>query len=99
MDTEMENLNANQFLPSTTKLNRGKKRAISEGDQMLVDEISGIEGTPQTNKPKIKRKKQTNLELRKIAVPAHRFVVYNYFLFLNLCCFLFLFTYFYFFFF
>lgn len=77
MDAEMDNLNVNQFLPSTkidNKLNKGKKRAISEGDQMLVDEINGIEGTPQTNKPKIKRKKQSNLELRKIAVPAHRFV-------------------------
>lgn len=87
MDTEevATNIDANAFLPSkvehTSRNNKaGKKRTISstasgqDDQQMQVDEATGIEGGRKSNAPKNKRKKHTNAELRKIAVPPHRFV-------------------------
>lgn len=84
MDTDNDNINVNQFVPAVAEVanpnksqSKGKKRAISEGDQIMqVDEISGIEGGSKKNVPKSKRKKHTNLELRKISVPSHRFVYF-----------------------
>lgn len=73
MDESTENINAEQFLPATNQnKNKTKKRAISEDDKMIVDDETGIEGAVKKNVPKSKRKKFTNSEFRKIAVPAHR---------------------------
>lgn len=81
MDIDTENINVNEFVPATKQNKssdvthtKGKKRAISEGEQMQVDEVSGIEGGAKKNTPKTKRKRHANLEVRKIPVPAHRFV-------------------------
>lgn len=77
MDIEDVNLSADSFLLSTSsaenKNNKGKKRTLTENDeQMQIDDISGIEGKPKTDAQKPKRKKQSSLELRKIAVPPYR---------------------------
>lgn len=79
MDTNDNDINIDaNFLPATsaakTSSAKGKKRAISEGEQMVVDDATGIEGTVR-QAPRRKRKKQNSLELRKIPVPPHRFVV------------------------
>lgn len=78
MDVDSVNINVAAFLPEgtvkKTAAKAGKKRAISEGDAMQVDETSGIEGTAKgAAAPKTKRKKQNSLELRKIPVPSHRY--------------------------
>lgn len=81
METETSaNIDVDVFLPPTGRQQgrTSKKRTISTsagagaGDQMQVDETTGIEGKRKTNAPKAKRKKQANVELRKIAVPSHR---------------------------
>lgn len=81
METETSaNIDVDVFLPPTGRQqNRiSKKRAISTSagadDQMQVDETTGIEGKRKTNAPKAKRKKQANVEIRKIAVPSHRYI-------------------------
>lgn len=77
MDTNENdvNIDAVTFLPATAQPSKAKKRAISEGERMVVDDASGIEGTVR-QAPRRKRKKQNSLELRKIPVPPHRFVVF-----------------------
>lgn len=82
METETsENIDVDAFLPPTGRHQRrlGKKRAISTSagtdDQMHVDETTGIESVRKTNAPKAKRKKQANIEIRKIAVPSHRYFI------------------------
>lgn len=81
MDTEVAaNIDADAFMPSKKgPLKAGKKRTISnaasvvdDDQQMQVDETTGIEGGRKSNAPKNKRKKHTNVEIRKIAVPSHR---------------------------
>lgn len=73
MDEPNENINADEFLPTAIQnKNKTKKRAISEDDKMIVDDDTGIEGAIKKNVPKSKRKKFSNSEFRKIAVPAHR---------------------------
>lgn len=79
METETSaNIDVDAFLPPTGRQQGrlSKKRTISTSagadDQMQVDETTGIEGTRKTNAPKAKRKKQANVEIRKIAVPSHR---------------------------
>lgn len=77
------NIDTDAFLPpqgrqqskSTGKTGKtGKKRTLSStgGDEMQVDEATGIEGTRKTNAPKAKRKKPAAVETRKVAVPSHR---------------------------
>jgi len=82
MDVDTTNINADDFLPSKSSKknqNKSKKRTISstmateDNDKMQVDEVSGIEGKPKVTGPKSKRKKQVNIEIRKIPVPAHRY--------------------------
>lgn len=67
---ETENINAEEF---TLTKSKAKKRTLSNGDQMQVDEASGIEGVINSHKPKAKRKKVSS-EIRKIGVPPHRYV-------------------------
>lgn len=81
METEISaNIDVDAFLPPTGRqqCRLSKKRTIrtSAGadDQMQVDETTGIEGKRKTNAPKAKRKKQANIEIRKIAVPSHRYI-------------------------
>lgn len=84
MDTDATtNIDADAFVPAKkSQLKAGKKRTISnttsghdnDDQQMQVDEATGIEGVRKSNAPKNKRKKHTSVELRKIAVPSHRFV-------------------------
>lgn len=96
MDTDTTaNIDADEFLPSkpskrSQQTKAGKKRTIStrtvdndNDDQMQVDESTGIEGIRKTQAPKTKRKKHTNLEIRKVPVPSHRFAQ-NRFFFLSL---------------
>lgn len=80
METENStNIDVDAFLPPTGRQQGrlSKKRTINTctagaDDQMEVDKTTGIEGIRKTNAPKAKRKKQTNIEIRKIAVPSHR---------------------------
>lgn len=81
MDVDGANINADEFLPSKSKKadqNKAKKRTISsrtnddDDNQMQVDDVSRIEGRAKTNMPKKKRKKASEVEVRKIAVPTHR---------------------------
>lgn len=85
MDTEEVNLSTENFLPSSpTSLNKkqnttntkGKKRTLTDNDEMQIDEVSGIEGKAKSATQKPKRKKQTSLELRKIPVPSHRYNIF-----------------------
>lgn len=77
MDEPIENINTEAFLPAAIQnKNKSKKRAISEDDKMIVDDDTGIEGSTKKNVPKSKRKKFSNAEFRKIAVPAHRLVTF-----------------------
>lgn len=78
---ETENINVNDFLPAKKpiKLRNTKRRAISEsGDVMEVEEHNGIQGTSKHKKPRAKRSKknaepnETKVNMRKVAVPAHR---------------------------
>lgn len=82
MDIDSANINTDEFLPSRPQKknhNKGKKRTISsttagdDGEQMQVDDVSGIEGTRKSNVPKTKRKKQLTVEMRKVPVPSHRY--------------------------
>lgn len=72
------NIDVDAFLPPAGRQQGrvGKKRSISTSagtdEQMQIDESTGIEGKRRTNAPKTKRKKQTNVEIRKVAVPSHR---------------------------
>lgn len=74
------NIDTDAFLPpqgrqqSKVSGKTGKKRTISSnaGDDMQIDEATGIEGTRKTNAPKAKRKKAAAVETRKVAVPSHR---------------------------
>lgn len=71
MTTE-ENISADNFLPPKAA-KKAKKRVHSEGDDAMdVEEIAGIEGNVLNSKPKVKRKKNS-AEVRKIAVPPHRY--------------------------
>lgn len=73
------NIDVDAFLPPTGRQQgrTSKKRTISTAaepdDQMQIDESTGIEGKRKTNAPKTKRKKQPNVEIRKVAVPSHRY--------------------------
>lgn len=77
------NIDTDAFLPPAGRqqVKTGKKRTISTTsagameEQMQVDETTGIEGARKTNAPKAKRKKHTAVEIRKIPVPSHRFVL------------------------
>lgn len=74
MASESVNISTNDFLPTKSSKKAGQKRTISfgDGDQMQVDEATGIEGTRKTNAPKSKKKKTSNVDIRKIPVPTHR---------------------------
>lgn len=76
MASETTNISTDDFLPAKSSKKAGQKRTISVGndDQMQIDEVTGIEGVRKTNAPKSKKKK-TNVEIRKIPVPSHRFVI------------------------
>lgn len=73
------NIDTDAFLPPSGRQQpkAGKKRTVSTAgngeEQMQIDETTGIEGARKTNAPKTKRKKHTNVEIRKIPVPPHRF--------------------------
>ncbi|CAB3229456.1 unnamed protein product [Arctia plantaginis] len=80
MDTE--NINIDDFLPpkKTVKLKNIKRRAVSEsGDGMEIEEHNGIQGKAKHSRPRSKRTKkntepnESKENLRKIAVPAHRY--------------------------
>lgn len=78
--TKAANIDTDAFLPPAGRqqVKTGKKRTISTSsgavdEQMQVDEATGIEGARKTNGPKIKRKKQSATEIRKIPVPSHRY--------------------------
>lgn len=80
MDTG--NINIDEFLPAkkTVKLKNMKRRAISEsGEGMDVEEHNGIQGKAKHNRSKAKKKRNTEPNeskenMRKIAVPAHRYI-------------------------
>lgn len=76
MASETVNISTDDFLPQKSSKKAGHKRTISFGDddRMQIDDVTGIEGVRKTNAPKSKKKK-TNVEIRKIPVPSHRFVV------------------------
>lgn len=67
------NIDSESFVPKKTK----KRRANSTGDvPMDVEMHNGIEGRSKNKFPKPKRMKNSsegNREMRKIAVPAHRY--------------------------
>jgi len=73
------NIDTDAFLPPAGRqqVKAGKKRTISTSagaeEQMQVDETTGIESARKTQAPKAKRKKPTNIEIRKIPVPSHRY--------------------------
>jgi len=74
MDKTSENINVDEFLPASIQnKNKTKKRDFDEDDKMIVDNDTGIEGAIKKNAPKSKRKRFSNAEFRKIAVPAHRY--------------------------
>lgn len=75
---EVENINTNDFLPAKNPLKlTGKRRAVSEsGDVMHVEEHNGIQGTSKTSRSRSKKSRKdinSNKEMRKISVPAHRY--------------------------
>lgn len=84
MDIEAAaNIDTDAFLPPSGRqqiksTKHTKKRTISTAktgdEQMQIDESTGIEGTRKTQAPKNKRKKHTNVEIRKVPVPSHRFI-------------------------
>lgn len=78
---ETENINVDEFLPAKNpvKLKNVKRRAVSEsGETMEVEEHNGIQGRAQRSRPRNKRSKkaaepnESKVNMRKIAVPAHR---------------------------
>lgn len=80
---ETENISVEEFLPAKNpvKLKNVKRRAISEsGEVKEVEEHNGIEGKPKRGRPRPKRSKkniepnESKVNMRKIAVPAHRYV-------------------------
>lgn len=87
---ETDNINVDEFLPAkkTVKLKNVKRRAVSEsGDGMDVEEHNGIEGKAKHSRPKRKRAKktaepnETKVNMRKVPVPAHRYITSNRFYF------------------
>lgn len=79
---ETENINVEEFLPAkkTVKLRNVKRRAVSEsGDVMEVEEHNGIEGKPKHTRSRPKKMKksaepnESKVNMRKVAVPAHRY--------------------------
>lgn len=78
---ESENINVEEFLPAkkTVKLKNIKRRAVSEsGDGMEIEEFNGIQGKAKHSRSRPKKKKnsepnESKENLRKIAVPAHRY--------------------------
>lgn len=71
MDTT-DNINVTDFLPPSSS--KAKKRAVDDGGAMQVDEVQGIEGAIRTNAaPRSKKRRNNNIELRKIQVPPHRY--------------------------
>lgn len=74
MAQNTDNIIVDNFLPPTN-INIGKKRAgTTDFEEMQVDEISGVEGNVNKGLPKTKKRKFTNLEIRKISVPRHRLI-------------------------
>lgn len=80
---ETENISVDDFLPAKNpiKLKNVKRRAVSEsGDGMDVEEHNGIQGRPKHTRPKAKKSKksaepnESNVNMRKVAVPAHRYI-------------------------
>ncbi|KAM3961388.1 RNA-binding protein pno1 [Aphomia sociella] len=77
---EVENVTTDDFLPAkkTVKLKNVKRRAVSEsGESMEIEEHNNIQGTAN-NRSKTKKKKnvesnESNVNMRKIPVPAHRY--------------------------
>ncbi|KAI8128284.1 hypothetical protein FF38_04845 [Lucilia cuprina] len=64
---EVENIKVDDILPTRT----AKKRSLNDDSEMQVDETTGIEGAVRKSlPPKAKRVKS---EMRKIAVPPHRY--------------------------
>lgn len=84
---ETENINVEEFLPAKNpvKLKNVKRRAVSEsGAGMDVEEHKGIEGKPKRARSRSKKAKkneeepnESKVNMRKIAVPAHRYCNLN----------------------
>ncbi|KAL5275687.1 PNO1 family protein [Megaselia abdita] len=74
MASEMEttNISTDSFLPPSAS-KKTKKRSANDDAEMQIDDATGIEGAKiqNTNAPKAKRSK--NSEVRKLAVPPHRY--------------------------
>lgn len=77
------NIDTDEFVPAKSSKNKqnkaGKKRTLSstidiDEEQMQIDDATGIEGARKSAAVTTKRKKFTNAEIRKVAVPPHRFV-------------------------
>lgn len=88
MATDKVDINVDDFLPAKNpvRLAKGKRRAVSEsGDAMAVEEHNGIEGKPKNTRRKTKMARkgaagddEASKDMRKIAVPAHRLVVFKF---------------------
>lgn len=88
---ETENISVDDFLPAKNpiKLKNVKRRAVSEsGDGMDVEEHNGIQGRPKHTRSKAKKSKksaepnESKVNMRKVAVPAHRYITSKFYL----CC-------------
>lgn len=84
---EIENISVDEFLPvkKPIKLKNLKRLAVSEsGDGMDVEEHNGTQGRPKRTRPKAKRSKkstepnESKVNMRKVAVPAHRYVTLKF---------------------
>uniref|UniRef100_A0A0K8TR18 Putative rna-binding protein pno1 n=1 Tax=Tabanus bromius TaxID=304241 RepID=A0A0K8TR18_TABBR len=69
---DAENIDATDFLPAKN-VRKAKKRSHSEGDTMQIDEAVGGEAAEKQVLQQVKRKKNSHPEIRKIAVPPHRY--------------------------
>lgn len=67
---ETENINADEFLPPKD-VKKAKKRSAN-GEQMQVDEVSGVEGKGR-GAPNQKKMRYANTDIRKISVPPNRY--------------------------
>jgi len=80
MSTDTANISVDEFIPAKTiqrkrKGENANNSTVSTGgdEEMQIDDASGIEGNRKSTAPKTKRKKHTNVEVRKIPVPSHRY--------------------------
>ncbi|XP_005184464.1 RNA-binding protein pno1 [Musca domestica] len=64
---EVENIKVDDILPTRV----AKKRSRNDDTEMQVDEATGIEGSVSKNQPP--KAKRVKSEVRKIAVPPHRY--------------------------